>query len=167
MLFRTVSAIACVAAVTAAASLAQAQTFEPYGVSFEIVDSELIVEQTQQLYCHITGFAGYVPAGGATAVIDVNPPNTLLDGDSLCDSVSLNNSNWTITPTGGTNVTITGVSVMSLLGTCAGHLYGTYFANILVIPNQGIPGTVFGFPTTCYVFGFAQLGNEDITLSGP
>lgn len=163
MIIRTASAVSCFVAVMAAASFANAQTFSPV-TTFEIVDSEFVVEQSQELTCHIDGFEGYVTTGGATAVIDVNPPNTLLDGDNLCDNVGLNNSNWTITPTGGTNVTVTGISATSLLGTCAGTVTGTYVGNTLTIPRQGIPGTIFWIPTTCYIEGYATTGNSAISL---
>jgi len=164
MIIRTASAVSCFVAVMAAASFANAQSFSPAG-AFEIVDSEFVVEQSQQLTCHIDGFDGSVPTGGANAVIDVNPPNTLLEGDGLCDNVGLNNSNWTITPTGGTNVTVTGISATSLLGTCAGTVTGTYVGNTLTIPRQSISGTIFGFPTLCYIGGYATTGNSAITLS--
>ncbi len=164
MLSRTVSAISCFAAVAAAASLAQAQTFAPAGASFEIVDSELVVEQSQELVCNVTGFRGLVSGIGHHAVVDVSVPNTLLDGDFLCNSVGLNNSDWTLTPISASAVTVSGIYVNSLMGTCGGTVIGTYFANVLVIPRQAIPGNIFGFPTSCYVFGFVQLGSEDVTI---
>jgi hypothetical protein len=163
MIIRTASAVSCFVAVMAAASFANAQTFSPV-TTFEIVNSEFVVEQSQQLTCHIDGFTGYVTTGGAAAVIDVSPPNHLENGNSLCDNVGLNNSNWTITPTGGSNVSVSGISATSLLGTCAGTVTGTYVVNTLTIPRQGIPGTIFGFPTTCYIEGEATTANSAISL---
>lgn len=168
MFIRTVSSISCAVAVLAAASMAQAQTFKPNGASFTIVDSEFIVEQTQQLSCDITGFTGDVASDGSDLDIYVDPT---LGGPGLCGFVGLN-TDWTVTPTGGLNVLISGISAASLLGTCTGSVTGYFLSATsteMEIPRQNIPGTV-NTPTgpvamDCWIEGWADFGS--VTLSTP
>ena len=149
---RIATAVSCFAIALGAASFAQAQ---PSPGNYQITNSAFTVEQTQVLDCNIDGFDVTVVSGSAT--IDVNPPNTLLEGDGLCDEVGLDNSNWLLTFLGGGAVTVSGISATTLLGTCAGSVNGTFSGNTLTIPRQSIPGDVFGIPVVCYIEGTATI----------
>lgn len=164
MIIRTASAVSCFVAVVAAASLAQAQAFTPVNTAFTVTDSAFVVEQTQQLNCHIDGFSGTTAVAGGSATIFVNPPNTLLEGDSLCDNVGLNSSNWVITRTGPGTVSVSGIVATTLLGSCSGTVVGTFSGSTLTLVNQPLAGTVFGFPMTCTIDGYATV-SPTITMS--
>lgn len=159
---RIATAVSCFAIALGGASVAHAQSFSPAPADFEIVNSEFTVEQTQELVCNIDGFEGSVATGGGSATIDVGP--TLLEGDDLCDNVGLDSSDWVITPTGGSSVSVSGISATTLLGTCSGTVTGTFSGNTLSIPRQTIPGDVFGFPMDCYIEGDATTDNDAISL---
>lgn len=174
MITRIVSAVSCLAIVLAGASVANAQTFKAYGATFSIVDSDFTVRQSQTLTnCNINGFAGAVNGTGSQATIDVNGPNTLL-GPGLCTAVGLNASDWVVVPVPGSTtgaVKVHNVKATSLLGTCnvvtSVALDGTFTGNTLDIPWQPMPGVILGFPTNCYVEGYAETGNAAITLTTP
>ncbi len=150
---RIATAVSCFAIALGAASVAQA--FPDPG-NYEVVSSALAVEQTQALNCNINGFDVTVVSGSAT--VDVDPPNTLLEGNGLCDEVGLDSSNWLITDLGGGDVTISGISASTLLGTCAGTVDGSFSGNTLTIPPQSIPGDVFGIPISCSIGGTVTIG---------
>lgn len=174
MIIRIASAVSCLAMVLAGASAANAQTFKPYGSSFEIVDSYFDVQQSQLVSgCDINGFAGVVDAAGADVTIDVNGPNTL-QGPGLCTLVGLNASDWIIEPDGLTSdgVKIKNVKATSLLGTCnvapavtPVDLYGTFNGNTLTVPWQAMPGVILGAPADCWVGGDATT--DVVTLTTP
>lgn len=153
MYIRSASVIASFVAVAALGTAAQAQSFS--SGSYSVSSSAVEVEQSQNLNCNINGFA-VSSSGGSTATVTVG--STLKAGDWLCPAVSLNGSNWTITATGGSGVTVSNISATPLLGgNCSGSVSGTYSGNTLTLPWQPIGSS------TCYIGGTVTVNG--LTLS--
>lgn len=140
------AAVLAVAGLSAPAA-ASAATISPSG-AFTLTGT-LTLQQSTTVNCDVT-LNGTVAAGGASATIT---SGSFAPGDWQCGwLISPTGFNWTITPNGGTSITITGIGATSILGSCSGNITTNW--------TNGSPGsvtftgaTIPGSPGTCTITG--------------
>ena len=128
---------------------ASAQTFSPNG-SFTINNiGTITVSKGITLSCGLTG-GGSVSSGAAT-VTSIN-----LTG-GLCGSVVFSGTPYVVSSPSLTSITLNGVVVTAITGSCAGTLTGAYnqSTGVITFTNAAIPSTSGGNP--CRVTGRVQL----------
>jgi hypothetical protein len=149
------SASVLAAAVLAAAGFAgvgsaQAQTITA-GTSFTL-SGDLQLSQSTTVTCAVT-LSGSTNAGGTSATIT---SGSFAPGDWQCGwLVAPSSFPWTVSLTGGTGISISGIGANSILGNCSG-VVGTSWTNpvgstpsSVSFSNHSIPGS----PSTCYITG--------------
>lgn len=170
-MIRTTSLAAVVsAAVALSAGAASAAQFSWYGLGSLNVNGD--VRQTASLRCsdsyplvlsNVGGSGeGQVGVGG----------QVLTGGDALCPNVTFY-SDWQVqtgaydAPTDSVPLTVAGITVVTLLGTCSGSVGGTWRNNGAgagqAVIVGAIPGTVFSLPVACQM-NIAATTSPDLTM---
>ena len=149
---------AAVLAVAGLSSPAMAQSISPAGASFTLSGS-LNLQQSTTVDCDVS-LSGSVAADGKSATIT---SGSFSAGDWQCGFlVSPSGFPWTITPNGGSSVTIAGIGASSILGSCNGTIGATW--------NNGAPSSVTisasipGSPNTCNING-TLTSSPNLTVS--
>ena len=150
---------AAVLAVAGLSSPAMAQSISPAGASFSLSGS-LNLQQSTNIDCNVS-LSGSVASDGKSATIT---GGSFSGGDWQCGFlVAPSGFPWTITPNGGSSVTIAGIGASSILGSCNGTISATW--------NNGSPSsvtistaTIPGSPSTCVIDG-TLTSSPNLTVS--
>jgi hypothetical protein len=137
---------------------ASAQTFSPNGPFTLASIGSISVSKGITLSCGLNG--GGNVSGGAAWVSSLN-----LTG-GLCGSVTFSGFNYPVTSTSLTTITLNGVVVTAITGSCAGTLTGTYnqATGVITYANATIPSTTGGNP--CRISGRVQV-SPTVTFTIP
>ncbi|KSB88888.1 protein activator of alkane oxidation PraB [Caulobacter vibrioides] len=164
------SASVLAAAVLAAAGFAgvgsaQAASISPANTGFTL-SGTLTLSQSTTVNC-VVSLTGTTNAAGTAATIT---SGSFSPGDWQCGwLVSPSSFPWTVSLTGGTGISISGIGANSILGNCSG-VVGTTWTNPVAGPpaqpssvsfsNHSIPGS----PSTCYITG-TLVSSPNLTVT--
>lgn len=151
---------AAVLAVAGLSSPAMAQSISPAGASFTL-SGNLTLQQSTTVRCDVS-LSGSVAADGKSATITGGSFSA--GPDWQCGIlVSPSGFPWTITPNGGSSISIAGIGASSILGSCNGTIGATW--------NNGSPSsvtisgaTIPGSPSTCTING-TLTSSPNLTVS--
>lgn len=162
-------AAAAVAAALAAGSASAAQ-FSWYGLGSLSVTGDF--QQTAPISCNDTYAVALTNVGGAGEAQVGTGGQAITWGDTLCPNVTFY-SDWSVSTgaydavTDTVPLTVSGITVATLIGTCAGNVGGTWHNNGAAAGEAviigAIPGVVFSFSVPCQM-AVAATVSPDVTM---